>query len=245
MMRMLLKRYGPLVSTLAVTLVAVLGSVMVKAVLLVGFKGRVDALGIAMAAIVPVLVATPLAAYLVGTIMRLERAEERLRRLATVDDLTQVFNRGHFMGLAADEVARARRHQIPLSILMLDVDRFKAINDTHGHLTGDRVLQALACCCARQIRHHDVLARFGGEEFVFLLPQTGAAEAAVLAERVRAAVERDRVACGGAPVSFTVSIGVAAMNDWSMTLDEVIRAADQALYAAKARGRNQVVLAPV
>lgn len=242
MVRTALRKYGPFRVTLVLTVLAMLASVGVKCVLVLVMNGQITTSDVVVASIVPAIVAPLLTAYLFVLITRLDRAEERLRHMATVDDLTRIFNRRHFMALAANEMDLALRYRCPFSVLLLDVDRFKAINDKHGHLTGDRVLQALARCCRGLIRRHDILARFGGEEFVFLLPRTAVPDAAALAERIRSSLAREPVPCSGGPIHFTVSIGVATFTESTETLEDVLRAADQALYQAKARGRNRVVL---
>ncbi len=177
---------------------------------------------------------------LVQDITERKRAEERLRELATVDGLTGLYNRRHFMETAGRELERARRYRAPLTLLMLDADRFKLINDTHGHDVGDDVLRALADIGRRTVRNVDIFGRLGGEEFAILLPETGMVRAVEVAERLREAFEafvgqgRD-----GEPVRFTVSLGVAQAGQ-DDDLESLLRRADEALYEAKRKGRNRV-----
>ncbi|WP_205422194.1 diguanylate cyclase [Marinobacter sp. Arc7-DN-1] len=177
----------------------------------------------------------------------LERANEQLKAISLTDGLTHVANRRRFDEKLADEWSRAQRHGHPLSLLMLDIDRFKRVNDELGHLVGDDCLTEVAALCASEIqRSGDLLARYGGEEFSILLPATPEQGAVEVAERVRQAVarhpvhSRERVA----PVSLTISVGVASLVPTpGMAAHELIRQADEALYAAKESGRNRVMVA--
>lgn len=168
------------------------------------------------------------------------RLYDELQRLATVDELTGVFNRRGLFQLAQREVERALRYHRPLSAMMLDIDCFKSLNDTYGHPVGDRVLQALTERCRENLRTLDIVGRYGGEEFFFILPETEMQEALVVAERLRRAIEEIRVVAGEDVVSITVSIGVAAMTPTITDLTMLIECADRALYLAKQAGRNCV-----
>jgi len=168
--------------------------------------------------------------------------EEELRLLSITDSLTGLFNRRHFTSLAQKEVDRAVRNRTPFSVMLIDVDGFKKYNDTFGHAEGDRVLQALGELAAKSFRTMDSVFRFGGEEFIVLLPETCAAGAMVAAERFRIRFSEIvfRPLPQGEPVSLTVSIGVAEYHS-GYTLDDLIRFADLAMYAAKNGGRNRTV----
>ncbi|MBF0332136.1 MAG: GGDEF domain-containing protein [Alphaproteobacteria bacterium] len=170
---------------------------------------------------------------------------ERMRRLASVDALTGIANRRHLLAIGDEEVERAKRYGRPFSVLMLDIDRFKAINDTYGHSTGDRVIQSLAVVAGAAIRECDVPGRLGGEEFAIVLPETSGDHAAALAERLRHAIaEASEVRSeDGESIRFTASIGVAALTPEDAGFSGLLGRADKALYAAKAGGRNRVVLA--
>lgn len=171
------------------------------------------------------------------------RQRERMRRLANVDPLTGIHNRRHFMETGAGEFARARRSKHPLSVLMIDIDEFKGINDRWGHATGDAVIQALAQSLAVLVRQQDFAARLGGEEFSVILPETDLRAAAAIAERLRASIEaiQSVAAEDGSVVRFTASLGAAAMRADDPSFEAVQGRADKALYQAKASGRNRVV----
>jgi diguanylate cyclase (GGDEF)-like protein/PAS domain S-box-containing protein len=171
-----------------------------------------------------------------------KRMEDELRQLSTVDPLTGAFNRRHGHARLAEEFDRRARSGRPLAVMMLDIDWFKRVNDTYGHERGDAVLCALVLTCKATLRTVDMLARWGGEEFVIMLPDTGEEEAMVVAERIRAAIAATPVpADRQGEIAFTVSIGVAVPV--TPDVEDVLARADRALYAAKTRGRNRVVLA--
>lgn len=164
----------------------------------------------------------------------------RLRDMAIRDELTGAFNRRHFMERGQQEFARWKRHNEPASLIMLDADHFKKVNDTHGHEAGDQVLRQLADTARAQLRTEDVFARLGGEEFVVLAPDTSIQGAMELAERIRAEVEARHVPVKGGRLAFTISLGVAQTLEQDTDLEATLRRADLALYEAKENGRNQV-----
>ena len=168
--------------------------------------------------------------------------EERLRaeRLAQLDPLTGLNNRRAFYDLTSSHWSNALRHGHDLSVILLDLDRFKQLNDVHGHAHGDAVLKAVGRVLKDGVRQGDVLARWGGEEFIVLLPETTGREAAALAERLRLAVAALRVPREGGETTVTASFGVAQLEDRGGTLDALIANADANLYRAKDEGRNRV-----
>ncbi|NJB67710.1 diguanylate cyclase (GGDEF)-like protein [Desulfobaculum xiamenense] len=170
-----------------------------------------------------------------------KRAEARLVHLANHDALTGAFNRRHFMELAQKEIERSRRYGHPLSLLMLDIDLFKNVNDTYGHATGDEVLKALVKVCRNILREVDAFGRIGGEEFAAVLPATPRAAGIQAAERIRAAVANHAMHSPKGPFHITVSIGVAQYKGNGESLDELLSRADSALYEAKGEGRDRVV----
>lgn len=171
------------------------------------------------------------------------KLEQELLQQARTDDLTGALNRRHFQYLAQLELDRVRREGSHCSLIVLDLDHFKRINDTHGHAAGDEALKAFAGVCVQSMRSTDILARTGGEEFAALLPNTNPTEAHVIAERIRLAVESSSVTLkDGRTLAFTVSIGVAALYPTDRSPDGPMGRADRLLYQAKAQGRNRVVV---
>jgi diguanylate cyclase (GGDEF)-like protein len=185
-----------------------------------------------------------LAAPMVGHLRHLERA----RRRALIDELTSTYNRRFLEEVLGKMIlpGERRKGQI-LSVLMIDLDHFKSVNDTYGHQVGDLVLKTVASAMHRALKESDVLARYGGEEFMAVLPRTDAASAVVVAERLRTAVAEASLSrlAPAAPSHVTISIGVATYPIHAKTVAELIRVADEALYQAKSLGRNRVVCPPV
>jgi diguanylate cyclase (GGDEF)-like protein len=171
-----------------------------------------------------------------------EQHASDLETLAAIDWLTGLYNRRHFETLAQAELARSQRYMRPLTVMMMDVDHFKDINDRYGHATGDRVLQALSTVCLATKRDADVAARIGGEEFALLLPETTEAAAAQFAERLRQQIRDCAPAVEGEKLPITVSIGIAGATLKTSGIEPLLNGADQALYDAKRAGRNRVVL---
>ena len=171
-----------------------------------------------------------------------ERFQRQMYDSSLRDALTRTYNKRYFSDRLRSELRFAMRHHAPLALLLLDLDRFKAINDTHGHLAGDRVLVAVADALAGGLRNEDVLARYGGEELAILLRAIPLANARLTAERLRRLVEQLAVPLDdGATLRVTVSIGVACFPDAGVTTaDGLVRIADAALYRAKTAGRNRV-----
>lgn len=174
--------------------------------------------------------------------MSKERADERNRLMATQDALTGVDNRRAIVGALERDVARAARNRKPLGLLMIDVDHFKAVNDRHGHLAGDQVLMHVASTIQSRIRSQDLLGRYGGEEFLVVVPDTDHEGALQLARKLCDAIAESPCKSAVTAIHVTVSIGVhAAVMQEGDSWDRVIQRADQALYRAKAEGRNRVV----
>ena len=166
----------------------------------------------------------------------------KLKQMLTTDYLTGVCNRSHFYEVGEREYLRTMRYSQPLSLIVIDVDHFKLVNDTQGHAGGDEVLKAVAQICAGLRRSSDTVARLGGEEFVVLLPSTDLAGAGEMAERLRAGLEAAEIRVNGNVLRVTASMGCAALDSEVTDLQTLLEAADKALYTAKQTGRNRVVL---
>lgn len=180
------------------------------------------------------------------TALTIQRANliERSRVLeisANVDSLTGLNSRNHFLALAESEFQRARRFQHPLSIIMLDFDEFKPVNDSYGHMAGDQVLQTVAARCVKQVRGIDIVGRYGGDEFIFLLVETEAKAALNVAKRVCQSISDVPVDTERGPINISVSLGIASLNSDCPNLTALISRADDALYMAKKAGKNQVL----
>lgn len=165
----------------------------------------------------------------------------RLEPLATTDHLTGLFNRHYFSSEVLKQINVWRRYQRPLSMIIVDIDYFKKVNDEYGHLAGDYALTALANICRSQVRDIDTVARIGGEEFAILLPSTAVNGAMQIAERIRKITQDHIFKYEGATFKFTVSLGVAELTDESWSITEFVKAADEMLYKAKNSGRNRCV----
>lgn len=170
-----------------------------------------------------------------------KKAEQELQHLAQTDSLTGLANRRHFMALAEQELEHCSRYGGPLAVLMADIDRFKKINDTHGHKCGDAVIRRMAELCRKTLRSADVVGRLGGEEFAVVLPETDLRHAVDVAELLRQRIGQAEVHTDtGEVIRFTVSIGVASRTDKNADIETLLAQADEALYAAKNSGRNKV-----
>lgn len=174
-----------------------------------------------------------------------EHTLAELEKLAATDPLTGVLNRRTLEQLATSQLASARRHRRPLCVLLLDADRFKQINDLHGHGVGDEVLKSVVAVARQQLRPEDLIGRLGGEEFLVLLSDTRVDEASEIAERLRAAIAALDLQVRGQPLTLSVSIGVTELDHRNDDFHELVRRADRAMYLAKRGGRNRVVTGEV
>jgi diguanylate cyclase (GGDEF)-like protein len=201
-------------------------------------------MSVLIAVLVPTMVAAPVAIGLLKLLHELNSARALAQTLANTDALTGALNRRNFLDVGTKVVSRARRDATPTSVLLMDIDDFKQVNDRHGHGTGDAVLQMFAQECLKSLRPHDMLARWGGEEFVALLPATAPADAVRVSERLCKAIADGRInGADGMPIGVTVSIGVAASTGGADGLEALLSRADAAMYVAKRNGKNGVRLA--
>ena len=171
------------------------------------------------------------------------RLHDETRQLAFTDELTGLYNRRHFINLAEREVDRAIRYKNSLAFIMFDLDRFKKVNDSYGHPTGDQVLKTVTSLARRELREIDLFARYGGEEFVILLPETGRRGARAIAERLRKRIAQTQITAAQEKISITISLGVSTLSSRCNNLANLIEASDKALYTAKETGRDRTIFA--
>ena len=165
---------------------------------------------------------------------------EEIYRLTTIDGLTQIYNKRYFLETLEREISRAHRYRRELSLIMFDIDHFKKINDTYGHLAGDHVLKQLASVIKARIRREDIMSRYGGEEFAIILPEIDNYNAVQFAEKIRGIVEKAAFRFEDTDIPVTISIGCASMTTELQEPHEFVRVADGHLYTAKSQGRNRV-----
>lgn len=237
-----LKRYGIWKTSFVLTAASIALSVAITNALNLYTDGRLAVEGTLIAIIVPGILAPLFSVTQLRLMAHLDRAREELQHLSITDELTQAFNRRHFMQLAQQEFARAGRYGSVFSVIIFDIDDFKLVNDRYGHTAGDAVLRLVAEFCRQTIRQMDVFARYGGEEFVLLLPHTDETRALEVADRIRAGIASTHVAWQTAFIRVTVSVGVATHSTRVPDFDALLVSADRALYQAKDEGKNRVVV---
>lgn len=167
----------------------------------------------------------------------------KLEHASTTDELTGLYNRRLFIHLAENELKENQRNNTTISIILLDIDNFKNINDQHGHVCGDQALIIISEILHQTVRPKDIISRWGGEEFVILLPDTDIKQAEIVAERLRSNIENRSIVCQDVKFSMTVTLGIVSKNTDEYSLDKLIELADNAMYTGKSRGKNQCVIA--
>jgi diguanylate cyclase (GGDEF)-like protein len=180
-------------------------------------------------------------AALLSAHVSLALENNRLYELSVLDGLTNIYNRRYLEQRLAKEMAYSRRFQKPLTVLLVDIDFFKRLNDTYGHQAGDHALREVSEILTKGLREYDVVARYGGEEFAIILPSTPRERGAIIAERLRESVEAAEIVTRGHHIKLTVSVGLSSHPEDATEAKELVHLADKALYQAKHRGRNQVV----
>jgi two-component system cell cycle response regulator len=183
----------------------------------------------------------------VSVMVRLKAADDEVRRISVTDELTGLYNRRFLRRRLDEELSRARRGQLPLAVVLLDLDHFKKVNDTYGHAIGDKALCAVAGVLEQSLRHGDIYGRWGGEEFLVFLPGNDREGAEITAERLRSAISALSLESLHAGLQLTASLGVSIFDghDPASDQDALVARADKALYAAKAQGRDRVCLEPL
>lgn len=244
MIRSLIRRFGSIGVTIVASLLAICASIGMTAIYGLAVKGEILHSDLMIGFLSSATVA-PLIIYWLATLSyELYKSEQRLSSLSQKDPLTGAYNRRYFDEQAAVECARSHRYSQSLAVLMMDLDKFKLVNDTYGHAAGDEVLKALVKTSSLALRKSDILARYGGEEFVVLLPHAHLAEAIMLAERLRKGISEIAISYEEHTLKVTISIGVSTLAETEANVVAMLSRADQALYQAKANGRNRVETVP-
>ena len=201
-------------------------------------KIRYNTITIVVFGIVTTLLLLGLIYFFMSRLIRkVEEARQTIEKLAITDQLTDVFNRRHIMSRIEEEFEKFKRLKKNVSCIMADIDNFKAINDSYGHLVGDQVLKEISHRIRNTVRAYDILGRYGGEEFLIIMPDTSLEDARGLAERIRTRVKEETVY----NATVTLSLGVVCVQEGDRSVDDIIRRADQNLYRAKKGGKDQVV----
>lgn len=239
MFRKILRRYSITSITIGMTLISILLSVgitwFINAIV---YKSPLGA-GLGISILVPLVIAPLMSVQMLRLLHKLDRTEQQLQVLSHTDELTQTYNRRYFMQYLQQEFQRAQRSAGTFSIAILDMDNFKQINDQCGHLAGDHVLREMTRMFRGQIRQSDIFARYGGDEFIFLFPQTNRQEVQTWAERIYTTFAGKPVDLDGAEICPLFSMGLAVFDPSINNLNELLKRADHALYQAKYRGGNQ------
>jgi len=240
----LLAKIGRLGTVIIITLIAVVASLAatMAAVTLLNDQGYGLHTEIAaiLAACIPLLVTPPIAWFLVDLLLRVHRVEQEMRALASYDSLTGLPSRHAFFDSAHNYVSLAQREKNPFSVMIIDLDHFKSINDRYGHPAGDAVLKLFGDVVNSVTRRSDIVGRLGGEEFAIVLPSTNTSKALEFSERLHHAINQAVLKYKGSAIRYTVSIGLSEFDtDSEDSIDDLLARADLALYQAKQSGRNQ------
>jgi len=228
--------------TLTATVLAVLDVYLVS----IAFNLQTNSDAYLRATIIPLLITPFLSWYLVGVFMSLDRLERQMSILATYDELTGLLNRRAFLKKGQHLHSTAIQSKQDYSVISIDLDFFKKINDDHGHAAGDSVLIQFSDLCKDLVRKQDIVSRFGGEEFIFFLPETSSDEALIFTQTLREKIKSEKTTHQDLEIEYTVSVGIAVRSHADIdTLEEIIQKSDKALYAAKRSGRDKAVIHPL
>lgn len=243
MTRNLVRKYGAGVVVMILTVVSVFISVIITIIINQLVTHEWFNYGVLIALVVSATLTPLLSLNTLKLLEQLDRIESQLKVLSITDDLTHVYNRRYFMELASHEFDQAKRYNQVFAVAMMDLDNFKDVNDGFGHQAGNHVLEELCRLCLAHIRASDTMARYGGDEFIFLLPNTDSNHAREGAERIRQMLLDRTLVFEGHEFRIRVSIGVAIFNAEDQNLDDLLKRADKALYQVKNSGGNACLLA--
>lgn len=238
--RAMVNRFGAVSVSYMVTFGSMVMAVGLAAVLDQILKGEIIPIDLFTSAVIAGILAPIISYGFIYLTQQLNITEQKMRLLATTDSLTGILNRRYFFERAQNELERALRYGYSMSLLILDIDHFKPVNDRFGHQAGDFVLHQLAELANQSIRSTDLLGRYGGEEFIMVLPEAGIEDARAVAERLRKTVEDHKFVYDQDSIQITISVGISCLNNPDDELDDLISRADRSLYAAKDAGRNRV-----
>ncbi len=241
MFRIFLRRYGIVIMALVLTCVSILLSVGISWTVNELLGGEPFQEGLFIAIVAPLVIAPLMSIQILSLLHKLDEAEQRLHMLSHTDELTQAHNRRYFMQYAEQELKRAQRSNEKFSIVILDLDNFKQINDKSGHMVGDQVLREISRLFKEQIRQADIFARYGGDEFIILFPQTNLGQIQAWATRIFEKLAENPIQVEDLWVQPLLSMGIAVSESAVDTLDKLLRQADFALYEAKRQGGKQFV----
>lgn len=234
------KKLGRRKSVIIISVISTLLSLGISSLIHLIVDGEIEISGLLVAALVPLVITPTVGGFFFKAYFELDDVKTKLAHLSVTDDLTQVYNRRYFIGRAHYELARAKRYGHVFSMLLLDLDDFKQINDQYGHPAGDEVLRMVANTCLRESREVDVLARYGGDEFALLIPSLQKDQALQYAERLRRILGESTVAYEGQQLRTTASVGVVTWTAAITELERLIYLMDKALYEAKHAGKDTI-----
>ena len=242
----LIVKTGRFITSLVITIIAVILSQLITWLIYKYSNGSITISGRIASWASPLLIAPFLSWWFVGLLLRINSIEQEMRDLATYDTLTGVFNRRTFFDIAVSLLNLMKREKQDLTILFIDIDHFKNINDSYGHDAGDAILKEFGSHLLKKTRKSDVVGRIGGEEFLIALPKTNGANGYRIAETIRQGlIENKTVSTGSNSFKITISIGISSFNGLDdCTIDQLVKHADSALYEAKEKGRNRVAIRP-
>ncbi|KAA3643088.1 MAG: GGDEF domain-containing protein [Chloroflexi bacterium] len=229
----LINHLGVFGATALTSVFAVLFSVSITAFVLHLNEAPDYSMGLTLSVVIPTLLAPVFAYTTYQLVDRLNKQDRLLRTYAQEDALTGLFNRRYFTELAEKEIVRAKRYSLPVSMIMLDIDGFKNINDQHGHLVGDDVLRSIGKKLRETFRASDIVGRFGGDEFIILLPHTDEQQALESAQRIQDSLGEYAANGNSVDIHYETSLGVSTLQDAKQNFDELVRIADHNMYTAK------------